>query len=52
MRTRIIGCAGFLILALVMQANLLGQAITGTLQGSVLDSYRSRGAECECYAHE
>ncbi len=38
MRARLIACAGFLILALVMQVNLLGQAVTGTLLGTVLDS--------------
>ena len=32
-----LGCAEFLILALVMQVNLLGQAVTGTLLGTVLD---------------
>ena len=37
MRKRLIGCAGFLVLALVMQVNLLGQAVTGTLLGTVLD---------------
>ena len=38
MRARIIGCVGFLIVALVIQASLLGQAVTGTLLGTVLDS--------------
>ena len=38
MRTKLIGCAQFLILALVMQVNLLGQVVTGTLLGTVLDS--------------
>jgi hypothetical protein len=37
MRARIIGCVGFLIVALGMQTNLLGQAVTGTLLGTVLD---------------
>ena len=37
MRTKLIGCAQFLILALVMQVNLLGQVVTGTLLGTVLD---------------
>jgi outer membrane receptor protein involved in Fe transport len=37
MRARSIGCAGFLILALVIEAHLLGQAVTGTLLGTVLD---------------
>src|SRR5580704_632330 len=37
MRTKLIGCAEFLILALVIQVNLVGQAVTGTLLGTVLD---------------
>jgi hypothetical protein len=37
MRTRIIGCVAFLIVALVMQASVLGQAVTGTLLGTFLD---------------
>ena len=37
MGTKLRGCAGFLILALVIEASLLGQAVTGTLLGTVLD---------------
>ena len=37
MRKRLVGYAGFLILALVMQVDLMGQAVTGTLLGTVLD---------------
>jgi hypothetical protein len=38
MRTKLIGCVVVLILALGSQASLLGQAVTGTLLGTVLDS--------------
>jgi Carboxypeptidase regulatory-like domain len=38
MRTELIGCVVFVILALGIQARLLGQAVTGTLLGTVLDS--------------
>jgi hypothetical protein len=38
MRTKWIGCVVVLILALGSQASLLGQAVTGTLLGTVLDS--------------
>ena len=37
MRTKLIGCAVFLILALGSQGMLPGQAVTGTLLGTVLD---------------
>ena len=53
MRTKLMGCAGSLILSAgACQPICLGQAVTGTLLGTVLDSYWSCCAECKRDHHE